>query len=180
MRWQPGLAAVGLLRRDCAGNTRVYTNHMRVLLALLCVAMPPVVAAQEATVTYKDNGSGFVVTAKDGSASYELMLGSCWPTSLASTPALAAGRASLSIGVVSIGSDLLAPRKIPAVDGAIGMDLLANMALGFDLYNHKLAIWPRGTNRKDALTWVSKGEAWDKYGTDTVEIPLDLDSLGLP
>lgn len=138
------------------------------------------VPAQDATVTYKDNGSGFVVTAKDGNAAYEMMLGSCWAKSFASSPTLAAGRASLSIGGASIGSDLFSPRKIPAVDGAIGMDLLAGLALGFDLYDHKLAIWPRGASAKDALDWVTHADGWSRFGAETAEIPLDIDPVGLP
>jgi hypothetical protein len=153
---------------------------MRWTLAVAVSLVPLAARAQDATVPYKENGFGFAVTAKDGGASYDVMIASWWGASSASKPALAAGRVSLSIGGVPMGSEILAVRQLANADGAIGMDLLGNMALGFDLYDHKLAIWAHGSPGKQASDWVGKIGAWAGFGGEAVAIPFEIDSIGLP
>lgn len=156
-------------------------NSLKSVVAALASVLAVQAGAQSFTLPYVDNGAGFVVEVSAGGQTYHMMLGSCWSRSYASPPILQVGQIPLSsLGGDSIGTTQFLKRTIPGVDGAIGMDVLRWLSLGFDLYNHKVTIWTRPVPEKDALAWVAQTDKWSRYVTAQTTIPLELDSEDLP
>jgi|GEM_PF-2871146 len=68
----------------------------------------------------------------------------------------------------------------PRVDGVLGIDVLKDMAIGVDVTDSRITIWPKGTIGDDeAKAWAARYPAWERAAGKVAVVQAQRDGAAL-
>jgi hypothetical protein len=160
-------------RATSSGNAMLGTLLSSVLWTTFAVAAPRVSSEEPVGTVFKKGTSPLVVNARVGDVEGRVALSATEPESYVVGDR--SGAVTVSVKGREIARlSLRRPNGPAGVQAVLGMDALKGMAVGVDLTNSEVFLWPKGNLAEaEAKAWVSAYPGWNGTKHPVAALALD-------